>query len=170
MNPKFALPVDTTEERLQTVVATAPISLSLSLRLRSHGCDHALGGQGSLEDLGLKPRSAHQSRLWPHQIVAPGGATFSFCIPSTLPKEIDPRFVSTRGLLTRTSEREDRHQSIITEPYQSMIAFPRTASHLYLMECRQERTALADEPQPRHECVSRIGMNYFSEGHIDFRD
>lgn len=50
-----------------------------------------------------------------------------------------------------------------------MIAFPRRVLRPYLMECRQERTALADEPQPRRECVSRIGMNYLSDGHIDFR-
>lgn len=51
-----------------------------------------------------------------------------------------------------------------------MIAFPRRVPHPHLMECRQERTALADEPQPRRECVSRIGMNYLSDGHIDFRN
>jgi hypothetical protein len=51
-----------------------------------------------------------------------------------------------------------------------MIAFARTVALPYLMECRQERTALAYEPQPRRQGISPIGMNYLSDGHIDFRN
>lgn len=158
MNPKFALPVDTTEERLQTVVATAPISL----RLRSHGCDHALGGQGSLSrtsgsNPGQLTRAVSGRTKW-----WPGGATFSFCIR---PRRKSTQDLSlARGLLTRTSGRENRYQSIITEPYQSMIAFLRRAPHAYLMECRQGRTALADEPQPG------LVTNYLFRRDIDFRN
>jgi hypothetical protein len=101
----------------------------------------------------------------------PGGAPrFHFAFPVRPRRKSTQDLSLARGLLTRTSGRENRYQSIITEPYQSMIAFPRRAPHAYLMECRQERTALADEPQPRRECVSRIGMNYLSDGHIDFRN
>jgi hypothetical protein len=56
MNPKFALLVDTTEELLQAVVATAPISL--------FAFDHT------------DAITLSEGRLWPHQMVARGRHVF----------------------------------------------------------------------------------------------
>lgn len=93
MNPKFALLVDTTEELLQAVVATAPISLfafdhtdAITL---SEG--KALSRTSGSNPGQLTRAGSSRTKWWP------GGATFSFCIPTTPPKEIDPRFVSGAG-------------------------------------------------------------------------
>jgi hypothetical protein len=95
-------------------------------------------------------------------LAAPNGGPraprFHFLFP------VRPRRKSTHDLSPA------RHAGVDTEVdrYQSMIAFARTVALPYLMECRQESTALAYEPQPRRQRISRIGMNCLSDGHIDF--
>jgi len=78
MNPKFALLVDTTEELLQAVVATAPISL--------FAFDHTDAitlseGKALSRTSGSNRRSAHQGWLWPHQMVARGAPRFHLAFP-----------------------------------------------------------------------------------------
>jgi hypothetical protein len=81
------------EKRLLTVVATAPISLfafdhtdAITL---SEG--KALSRTSGSNPGQLTRAGSGRTKWWP------GGATFSFCIPTTPPKEIDPRFVSGAG-------------------------------------------------------------------------
>jgi len=88
MNPKFALPVDTTEKRLRTVVATAPISL---FAFDYTGLITVSEGK-ALEHLGLKRGQlmrdvSGRTKWWPgaarfHFVFqyAPGGNRPTICL------------------------------------------------------------------------------------------
>ena len=104
MNPKFALPVDTTEKRRRD-------RSGLSLRLRLDGSGHGLGGQGSRAPR-AQTRSAHEGRLWPHEMVARGGHVF-ILYSSTPREEIDPRFVSRAGHAARAPDTKVLLRSLV---------------------------------------------------------
>jgi hypothetical protein len=151
MNPKFALPVDTTEKRLRTVVATAPISL---FAFDYTGLITVSEGK-ALEHLGLKRGQlmrdvSGRTKWWP-------GRHVFILYSSSPPEEIDARFVSSAGACWRgqTGTRV-------------LIAFACRVAHPCLTACRQERTAVAYEPQSRRQCVFWLGMDCLSDGHIDF--
>ena len=127
MNPKFALLVDTTEELLQAVVATAPISLfafdhtdAITL---SEG--KALSRTSGSNPGQLTRAGSGRTKWWA------GGATFSFCIPTTPPKEIDPRFVSGAG--PADADIGGRTDTKVSLQNDTMIAFTRRVPHPYLM-------------------------------------
>lgn len=153
MNPKFVLPVDTTEKRLRTVVATAPISL---FAFDCTGLITVSEGK-ALEHLGLK-RGQLMRDVSGHEMVARGG-TFSFCVPVCPGRKSTHDLSLARGMLARAPG---------ADRYQSTIAFACRVAHTSLTACRQERTAVAYEPQSRRQCVFWVGRDCLSDGHIGF--